>query len=141
MSTWTLFRLREGSLFSRVMKEPRRQGTIYCLFDTDKDQPCWISQSIPAVVEAINRTVSRRKRLHASSCYKVTRCEAGSNVHKNHHVLSFDRSDIVGVNGVIAHFPACLVVTQDPAVWFLDDEASERSLAPKVAAEEQCSNA
>ena len=61
-------------------------------------------------------------------------------MHKNHHVLSFDRSDIVGVKGVIAHFPACFVVAQDPTVWFLDDEATERSLTPKGVGEEQCSN-
>jgi hypothetical protein len=125
-STWIVYRLAKGSRFSRISKEPRRQGLVYCLFDIDRDQPCWVSQSIPACVEAINRTLTRRKRLHASSCYKITRGESHCNVHKNHHVLAFERHDIDGVNGVLANFPALLVVTQDVTVWFLDDEAMSK---------------
>jgi hypothetical protein len=47
-------------------------------------------------------------------------------VHKNHHVLAFERHDIDGVNGVLANFPALLVVTQDVTMWFLDDEAMSK---------------
>ena len=47
----------------------------------------------------------------------------GELIAELHHRLM----DIDGVNGVLANFPALLVVTQDVTVWFLDDEAMSKT--------------
>ena len=40
------------------------------------------------------------------------------------------RSDLQELNELIAAFPACIVVTQDPDVWFVEDESLETALKP-----------
>jgi hypothetical protein len=38
--------------------------------------PCWLSQSLPALVDALNQTLSRPKQLQVSSMYRVLRGES-----------------------------------------------------------------
>ena len=130
MSTWCVVCMPKGVNFSRVEKEIRTQGRIFCVYEQDMSQPCWLSQSIPAIVAAINRRLSHPKRLHASSSYRVLRRESRSFVHKNHHIMVYQRSDLQELNELIATFPACIVVTQDPDVWFVEDESLKTALKP-----------
>ena len=44
--------------------------------------------------------------------------------------MVYQRSDLQELNELIATFPACIVVTQDPNVWFVEDESLEAALKP-----------
>ena len=44
--------------------------------------------------------------------------------------MVYQRSDLQELNELIATFPACIVVTQDPDVWLVEDESLEAALKP-----------
>ena len=44
--------------------------------------------------------------------------------------MVYQRSDLQELNELIATFPTCIVVTQDPDVWFVEDESLEAALKP-----------
>ena len=58
-----------------VLKERGTHGAIYALWECEKRTPCWIGQSIPALVRSINEkaVIAPEKRLHASSLYRCLR--------------------------------------------------------------------
>ena len=58
-------------------------------------------------------------------------CEGKAVVsYMNHHIMVYQRSDLQELNELIATLPACIVVTQDPDVWFVEDESLEAALRP-----------
>ena len=50
--------------------------------------------------------------------------------------MVYQRSDLQGLNELIATFPACIVVTQDPDVWFVEDESLKAALKPSGSSSE-----
>ena len=62
--------------------------------------------------------------------------ESRSYAHKNHHTMVYQRSDLQELNELIATFAACIVVTQDPDVWFVEDESLEAALKPSSSSSE-----
>ena len=44
--------------------------------------------------------------------------------------MVYQRSDLQELNELIATFPACIVVTQDPDAWFVEDESLKTALKP-----------
>ena len=60
--------------------------------------PCWISQSLPAIVAAISTSLCKAKRLHVSSLYRPLRGESLSMIHKNHLLAVFKSADVDKLN-------------------------------------------
>ena len=86
--------------------------------------PCWVSQSLPPLVDAVNRTLSRPKRLQASSMCRVLRGESLRCRHKNYMMQMFSRQEIEELNAHLANFPGCMFVTQYPEEWKLAENGS-----------------
>ena len=124
--------------FSSVRKECGTHGKIYAIWDCEEQTPCWVSQSIPKVVEAINTRVfgTSDKRLHASSIYRVLRGESMKRLHKSHRVVRFHRTDLDDFNRLLTRFPKYFFVTKTPDFWRIKlDETSSSREPPGYAAE------
>ena len=108
---------------SRVGKEWATHGKIYCVWEVDMLTPCWLSQSLPALVDALNVTLSRPKQLQVSSMYRVLRGESLRRMHKNYMMQLFSRQEIQELNAHLAKFPGCMFVTQYPEEWKLAEDS------------------
>ena len=82
---------------------------------------CWVSQSLPPLVDAVNQTLSRPKQLQASSMYRVLRGESLSRRRKNYAMQAFSRRELEELNAHLASFPGCMFVTKEPEEWKLDE--------------------
>lgn len=102
-----------------VQKERGTHGAIYALWECEKHTPCWIGQSIPALVRSINdkAIIAPEKRLHASSLYRCLRKEAKKFVHKNYRVEKFARADVCELNVFFGEFPSIVVTSKSPELW------------------------
>ena len=89
--------------------------------------PCWISQSLPAILAAINPGLSKAKQLHVSSLYRILRGESQSKIHKNHLLAAFKRRDVDKLNEHMRKFPACKFVTKDVTSWKARRDDGEES--------------
>ena len=78
---------------------------IYCVWEIDMLTPCWVSQSLPPLVDAVNQTLSRPKQLQVSSMYRVLRGESLRRRHKNYMMQMFSRQEIEELNAHLANFP------------------------------------
>ena len=85
--------------------------------------PCWVSQSLPPLVDAVNRTLSRPKQLQVSSTCRVLRGESLRCRHKNCVMQAFSRRELEELNAHLASFPGCTFVTKEPEEWVLDEGA------------------
>ena len=84
--------------------------------------PCWVSQSLPPLVDAVNMTLSRPKQLQVSSMYRVLRGESPRRRHKNYVVQEFSHQELEELKAHLASFPGCMFVTKEPKEWVLRDE-------------------
>jgi len=102
-----------------IQKERGTHGAIYAMWECEKRTPCWIGQSIPALVRSINEKaiMSPEKRLHASSLYRCLRKEAKKMAHKNFRVEKFARVDISELNLFLGEFPSIVVTSKSPELW------------------------
>lgn len=132
--TWNMIHVPKGVELSGVSKEHGTHGSIYCIWEIERKCPCWISQSIPAIIAAINEKaiMNREKRLHASSVYRVIRGESHKMIHKNHCVRRWDRStaSLREINEHIAVFPSCVFITKMPDIWKVSDAKEGAAEAP-----------
>ena len=120
MAEWYVVRLPQGVRFTHIKKEKDCQGRLIVIHEEDGEDTCWLSQSMPAVIRSINRTVSRPKRLHCSSAYRILRAEALSSIHKNYHVMAYHRNELDALNEYIAEMPGVRCVTKDVDAWFIE---------------------
>ena len=127
MTTWHVVRVPSDVQLTWVEKEWMTQGWIYCVWEVDMQTPCWISQSLPAIIAAINPGVSKAKQLHESSLYRILRGESHSKIHKNHLLAAFKRKDVDKLNEHMRKFPACKFVTKDVTSWRARRDDSEES--------------
>ena len=72
MTEWSIVRTAQRA-FSRIEKEHGTQGKVYTLWQDE--HACWVSQSAPALISALNRLLPKLRHLHASSLYCVLRHE------------------------------------------------------------------
>ena len=102
-----------------VEKERGTHGAIYALWECEKRTPCWVGQSVPALVRSINQkaVVTPEKRLHASSLYRCLRREARKESHKNWKVEKFSRADVGLLNTFFQQFPSIVVTSKSPELW------------------------
>ena len=87
-----------------------------------RQTPCWLSQSLPALVDAVNQTLSRPKQVQVSSMYRVLRGESLRCRHKNYVLQAFSRKEREELNAHLASFPGYMFVTKEPEKWKLRDE-------------------
>ena len=119
MAEWYVVRLPQGTEFTHIKKEKDCQGRLILIYEEDGEDACWLSQSMPAVVRAINNTVSRPKRLHCSSAYRILRAESLSHVHKSFHISSYRRDEIDALNEHVGLLPGVRCVAKDPDAWYI----------------------
>ena len=102
-----------------VDKERGTHGSLYCLFECDRNLPVWVGQSIPALVNSINTKaiLCPNKRLHASSLYRCIREESRKGTHKQWCVKKFDRNLVDDINNFIKQFPSVVFVSKAPEIW------------------------
>ena len=123
-----------------VQKERGTHGAIYALWECEKRTPCWIGQSIPALVRSINQkaVIAPEKRLHASSLYRCLRREARKESHKSWKVEKFARADITELNQFLCEFPSIVVTSKSPELWHcspltsVDDDEGDDHEGPKA---------
>ena len=84
--------------------------------------PCWLSQSLPALLDAVHQTLSRPKQLQVSSMYRVLRGESLRCRHKNYVLQAFSRRELEELNAHLASLLGCMFVTKEPEEWKLRDE-------------------
>ena len=72
MVEWSIVRTSQPS-FSLIRKEHGTHGKVYTLWQDE--HVCWVSQSVPALVAAVNRLLPKVRQLHDSGLYGVLRHE------------------------------------------------------------------
>ena len=122
--SWDVVNVSGKIQLAHVRKEWATHGSIYCVWEIDMLTPCWVSQSLPPLVDAVNQTLSRPKRLQVSSMYRVLRGESLRCRRRNYMMQMFSRTEIDALNAHIANFPGCMFVTKYPEEWKLGDEGS-----------------
>ena len=145
---WHVVRVPATTRIKSVAKEAATQGKIYVLWDVDNLGSHWVSQSLPALLEAVNTEASKPKRLFASSCYRILRGECSHGMHKFHQIKAFLR-DADGVQQLNRHFEkakSIVFITKTPHIWKIDGETpsddtavAEETPAGDERAEDSCS--
>ena len=85
--------------------------------------PCWLSQSLPALVNALNQTLSRPKQVQVSSMHRVLRSESPRCRHDNYVMQVHSRKELEELNARLASVPGCTFVMQEPEEWMLTEGA------------------
>ena len=122
--SWCVVNVPGKIQLAHVRKEWATHGNIYCVWEIDMLTPCWVSQSLPPLVDALNRTLSHPKQLQVASMYRVLRGESLRRRHKNYMMQMFSRQEIEELNAHLANFPGCMFVTQYPEEWKLAEDDS-----------------
>jgi hypothetical protein len=125
---WHIINAPSSIELTSVGKESGTHGQVYTLWEIERQLPVWVSQSIPAVVEHINKraTHTTEKKLHASSLYRVLRGESVKQAHKNWKVARWARNELGPLNEHIKLFPSCIFVSKAPDYW----KVSKATLPP-----------
>ena len=119
--SWRVVNVPGKVQLSHVGKEWATHGNIYCVWEIDMLTPCWVSQSLPPLVDAVNQTLSRPKQLQVSSMYRILRGESLRCRHKNYVLQAFSRRELEELNAHLASFPGCMFVTKEPDEWKLGE--------------------
>ena len=119
---WRIGNVPGNVQLSHVRREWATHGKSYCVWEIDMLTPCWLSQSRPALVDAVNQTLSRPKQLQVSCMYRVLRGESLRRRHKNYVLQAFSCRELEELNAHLASFPGCMFVTKEPEEWVLRDE-------------------
>jgi hypothetical protein len=116
---WHVIQCPANLVLTSIGKERGTHGFIYTIWEVERRFPVWVSQSIPAVVKAINdkAVTAHEKRLHASSIYRVLRGESQKRSHKHHSVCRWSRTNLVELNAHLKSFPSCIFVSKSPEQW------------------------
>ena len=116
MTEWLIVRTAQPT-FSRIEKERCLHGKIYTLWQDE--HACWISQSVPALVAAMNRFLPRVRHLHESGLYSVLRHETTRGYHKYFRIRMWDRADLISLNEFLAQYDEAIFITREPNCWVL----------------------
>jgi hypothetical protein len=115
--------------YSRIGKEHSTQGKVYTLWQDE--HVCWVSQSVPAVISAVNRLLPRIRQLHVTGIYSVLRHERLGGYHKYFRIRMWSREDTVSLNEFLAQYHESIFVTKEPSVWKLvKNGATQRAASP-----------
>jgi hypothetical protein len=117
---WFLVQASNTVRLVKVNKEHSTHGFIYILLELNTTSPCWVGQSVPALVSSINTNASGvvgRSALHASSLYRILRREAKRAEHKGFAIYRYPRNLLDEVNIILAKAPYVIYVTKKPSLW------------------------
>ena len=117
---WFLVQASNMVRLVQVNKEHSTHGFIYILLELNTTSPCWVGQSVPALVSSINTNsvgIAGRSALHASSLYRILRREAKRAEHKGFAIYRFPRNLLDEVNMILTKAPYVIYVTKKPALW------------------------
>ena len=134
---WHVVRAPRTIRIKSVAKENATQGKIYVIWEIDNLNPHWVSQSLPTLLEAMNKFTCTPKRLCVASCYRIARGECTHGPHKFHRVKVIARSE-EGIAHLNEHFQkasSIVFVTKTPEIWKLHGEAQGGSGETPVAEE------
>ena len=115
---WLVVHTHSPTLTS-IRRERACQGKIYTVWEADKHECCWVSQSIPAICEAANRTIPASRRLYDAGLYRVLRFECLYGHHKYYRARMWDRRDVAGLTEFLHPFADAAFVTKEPHAWRL----------------------
>jgi hypothetical protein len=118
--SWFLVQASNTVRLVKVNKEHSTHGFIYILLELNTASPCWVGQSVPALVSSINTSASGvvgRSALHASSLYRILRREAKRAEHKGFAIYRYPRNLLDEVNVILAKAPYVIYVTKKPSLW------------------------
>jgi hypothetical protein len=128
MAEWSIVRTSQPT-FSLIRREHATHGKIYTLWQDE--HTCWVSQSIPALVEAVNALLPKVRRLHNSGLYCVLRHENARGYHKFFRVRKWIREDTVSLNEFLVQYQEVLFVTKEATAWRLvKNSATTRPPSP-----------
>ena len=123
------------SRLKSVAEEYATQGKIYVVWEIDNLSPHWVSQSLPTLLEAMNKATCTPKRLSVASCYRIARGECAHGLHKFHQVKVFARNE-EGIKQLNEHFQkasSIVFVTKTPEICKIHGEAHGAASEPEVA--------
>ena len=123
MTEWSIVRTAQPS-FSRIGKERSTQGKVYTLWQDE--HVCWVSQSVPALVSAVNRLLPTIRQLHVTGLYSVLRHERHGGYHKYFRIRTWSREDTVSLNEFLMQFRESIFVTKEPSMWKLVKNGATR---------------
>ena len=128
MAEWSIVRTSQPA-FSLIRKEHGTHGKVYTLWQDE--HVCWVSQSVPALVAAVNRLLPEVRRLHDSGLYGVLRHENTRGYHKFFRVRKWTREDTVSLNEFLVQYQEVLFVTKEASAWRLvKNSATTRPPSP-----------
>ena len=81
---WHVVRAPVATRIKTVAKEAATQGKIYFVWDVDNPSPHCVSQSLPVLLETMNRDTCTPKRLSVAACYRIVRGECAQGMHQFH---------------------------------------------------------
>jgi hypothetical protein len=120
---WLVVHTRSPTL-TAILRERACQGKVYTVWEADSWDRCWISQSIPAIREAVNHSMPASRRLHDAGLYRVLRFECLFGHHKYYRARKWDRRDVAGLAEFLRPFADVAFVTKDPHAWRLRSNAT-----------------
>ena len=129
MTEWSIVRAVHPSL-SRIQKERGTQGKIYTLWQDE--HACWVSQSVPAMVSALNRVLPKIRQLQPSGLYSVMRHEHIGGYHIFFRIRMWRREDTVSLNEFLAQYRESIFVTKTPSSWKLVKSIEHRDTPSPV---------
>ena len=132
---WHVARAPATTRLKSVAKEYAAHGKIYVVWEIDNLSPQWVSQSLPTLLEAMNKVACTPKRLNVAACYRIARGECTNGLHKFHQVKVFARNE-EGIKQLNEHFQkasSIVFVTKTPEIWKLDGETHRAASKPEVA--------
>ena len=132
---WHVVRAPLTTRLKSVAKEYATQGKIYVIWEIDNLSPQWVSQSLPTLLEAMNKVACAPKRLNVSACYRIARGECSNGLHKFHQVKVFARNE-EGIKQLNEHFEkasSIVFVTKTLEIWKLDGETHRAASKPELA--------
>lgn len=117
--TWYVVQTTQQVQLLQVGKERGTHGHIYVLWHSVAPGPCWVGQSVPALVAIINwrGILTCAQNLHASSVYRILRLESRKRVHKQYAIERYDRGNLALINAKLQAFTSVIYVTKNPDQW------------------------
>ena len=133
-SDWLVVHTRSPTLIT-ILRERACQGKVYTVWEADSRDRCWVSQSIPAIREAANRSLPAARKLYDAGLYRVLRFECFYGHHKYYRARMWDRRDVAGLAEFLRPFADVAFVTKDPHAWRLRSNATHGLLEDDGAAQ------
>jgi hypothetical protein len=132
LSDWLVVHTRTPFI-TAIHHERACQGKVYTVWESDRRERCWVSQSIPAIREAANRSLPTNRRLYDAGLYRVLRFECSNGHHKFYRARKWDRRDVAGLVEFLRPFADVVFVTKDPHAWRLRSNVTHGLLGDEDA--------